>query len=62
MIPKVKELLIVGIVAIIFLTIFNAFSILNRSHGFVGNEINQEDFTVEIEKKQRSNYNALNSV
>ncbi len=47
---KTRERLIVGVAAILFFAAFGAVAYLDRSHGTVGDDFGQDDFTVVMER------------
>ncbi len=49
---KNRERLIVGVAAILLLAAFSAVAYLDRSHGTVGDDFGQDDFTVEMERNE----------
>ncbi|MFW3145672.1 MAG: PKD domain-containing protein [Thermoplasmatota archaeon] len=49
---KMRERIIVGVAAILFFAAFAAVAYFDRSHGTVGDDFGQDDFTADIEKNQ----------
>ncbi|MGA1873743.1 MAG: PKD domain-containing protein [Thermoplasmatota archaeon] len=49
---KMREKVIVGVAAVLFFAAFGAVAYLDRSHGTVGDDFGQDDFTVVMERNQ----------